>query len=644
MATNARKAGGEFGSLALDVALLPSAALATAAISYWAVQRSTYRTLLNLEHNQLTPDEGWLLPLVAIGANLGLLLLAALIGAVLRLAHVRRWLLGFTLALGSVTFWLLFDLVLYRSIGRHLSTTLKFALLPQGRTAAGDLGIWVWSAALWLIITATLTGSVVYGLRWLLGRARGHVSNSVSWIIACSQWLLVAGVYLAGPTLQDSWRHQAIRERLHGMFVIDPRAWSPGAQAPGGSNETRLQHELTTRYRNLFPLLFAAKPSTVEPQPVPAASLPNVILVVAESLRFDVFTPELMPRLVNWANQGTVFEQHFADAPYSETALFSLVYGRSPLIYHTTLDAKVPPALFTELRSLGYECAFFTGHPRTWMRREEFLNEATLDRYAHDDTGSWPEWDKKALQAAVDLANAPQRSKPVVALVLLMSTHYEYRYPPEYERHLPVPDSIWPMSQIGALGPAAQIPHWNRYKNSVAFVDDVVADAIAKLDPARNVVIFTGDHGESLGEDGRYGHGYSFSEKITRVPFAIVGGPFGQRRLSEISTHVDLLPTLLPLLGGRTPQHAHGINLLSPHAAREQLFLAHATVDRHQADALLIDRGRRLRLQLDLDTPQLTVQGLEDELGRLLPSQTLDSATEQSLVDAFHQQLDRIRR
>ncbi|HEX2882834.1 MAG TPA: sulfatase-like hydrolase/transferase [Polyangiaceae bacterium] len=625
------------------MALLPSVVLASAVVTYMAVQRSTYRTLLNLEHNQLTSDEGWLLPLAAIGANLGLLLLAAVIGVVLRLAHVQRWLLGFTLALGSVTYWLLFDLVLYRSIGRHLSATLKFALLPQGRAAAGDLGIWVWSAVLWLVITAILTGGVVYGPRWLLGRTRGHVSDMVSWIIAGAQWLLVAGVYLAGPMLQDNWRHQALRERLHGMFVIDPRAWSPAAKTHGGANETRLQRELIASYRNLFPLLFAAKPSAVEPQAVPAASLPNVILIVTESLRFDVFTPELMPRLVDWANQGTVFEQHSADAPYSETAMFSLVYGRSPLIYHTTLDAKIQPVLFTELRSLGYECAFFTGHPRIWMRREEFLNESTLDRYVHDDTGSWPEWDRKALDAAVGLANAPQRSKPVFALVLLMSTHYEYRYPPEYERHLPVPDSIWPMSQIGALGPAARIPHWNRYKNSVAFVDDVVSDAIARLDPARNVVIFTGDHGESIGEDGRYGHGYSFSEKIMRVPLAIVGGPFGQRRLSEVSSHVDLLPTLLPLLGGRIPQHAHGINLLSPHAAREQSFLAHAAVDRHQADALLIDRGRRLRLQLDLDTPQLTVQGLEDELGRLLPSQTLDNATEQSLIDAFHQQLDRVR-
>jgi membrane-anchored protein YejM (alkaline phosphatase superfamily) len=294
------------------------------------------------------------------------------------------------------------------------------------------------------------------------------------------------------------------------MFAVDPRLWSPIASEDAPSTETRLQQGLNVSYRSLFPLIFAAKPLSAEPpKPLPS-SRPNVVLIVTESLRHDVFTPERMPRLFDWAQGGTVFENHYATAPYSETAMFSLIYGRSPLVFHSTLDARVPPALFAELRALGYECAFFTGHPKIWMRREEFLNESTLDEYVHDDVGSWPDWDKKALDRAVQLANAPARTKPIFALVLLMSTHFEYRYPPEYERHVPVANSMWPLTRISALGPEARTPHWNRYQNSVAFVDDLVADAVANLDVSRNVVIFTGDHGESVGDDGRFGHGYAF--------------------------------------------------------------------------------------------------------------------------------------
>jgi arylsulfatase A-like enzyme len=111
-----------------------------------------------------------------------------------------------------------------------------------------------------------------------------------------------------------------------------------------------------------------------------------------------------------------------------------------------------------------------------------------------------------------------------------------------------------------------------------------------------------------------------------------------------MSSHLDLLPTLLPALGGHAPKHVHGIDLLSSHAPREHLLLAHAAVERHQADALLLGRNLRLRLQLDLRQPRVTVQGLEDELGRLLPSQSLTPAAEVDVIAAFEDELDRIRR
>lgn len=643
LAANIRKTQSSTQPLALDLALLPAAAVASAIAAYLVIQRSTYRSLLDLGHNPLAGDETWALPLAALAANLGVILPALLLGVAFRLFRLKRWLTGYCSVLAVALYWLLFDLVLYQSIGRHLSTTLSFALLPQGRAAAGDLGLWAWNATLWLIASAVLSFGLVLGLRFVLLQVLRRARSAMLGVIAGAKWILLLGILVAGPLAQNAWTHLALRERLHGMFAIDPRIWSPIPSSDAASTETRLQKALSVSYRNFFPLIFAAKPIQVEPPETTPSPLPNVVLIVTESLRNDVFTPELMPRLFGWAQGGTIFEDHYATAPYSETAMFSLLYGRSPLVYHSTLDSRISPPLFAELRALGYECAFFTGHPKIWMRREEFLNEGTLDQYVHDDVGSWPDWDKKALDRAVNLANAPGRTKPIFALVLLMSTHFEYRYPPEYERHVPVANSIWPLTRISALGPEARTPHWNRYQNSVAFVDDLVADTVAKLDPAHNVVIFTGDHGESVGDDGRFGHGYSFSDKITRVPFVIVGGPFGKRQIPELSSHLDLLPTLLPALGGRAPKHTHGIDLLSPHAPRERLLLAHAAVERRQADALLLDHNLRLRMQLDLREPQITVQGLEDELGRLLPSQALSSGAEAELVAAFQDELDRIR-
>jgi arylsulfatase A-like enzyme len=73
------------------------------------------------------------------------------------------------------------------------------------------------------------------------------------------------------------------------------------------------------------------------------------------------------------------------------------------------------------------------------------------------------------------------------------------------------------------------------------------------------IVVFTSDHGDSLGDRGMLMK-RSFYEEVSRVPL-IVHVPWiskNEHRVNGSIGHVDLVPTLLDLMGQDVPEHLQG--------------------------------------------------------------------------------------
>jgi arylsulfatase A-like enzyme len=176
------------------------------------------------------------------------------------------------------------------------------------------------------------------------------------------------------------------------------------------------------------------------------------------------------------------------------------------------------------------------------------------------------------------------------------------------------------------------------------FIDDAVADAIARLDPTKNLIIFTGDHGESIYDDGHYTHGYSFAEVLTKTPFAMVGPGVSPQRLSQTTSHIDVLPSVLHALTGQRQhvEHVQGVDWFAgeQHAS---LLAAHSPSNKQVVQALLKVEGRRLRLDLDLTRPSITLLGFEDELAHFLPVPELTALDVTTIAHAFDEQLSLLR-
>jgi tetratricopeptide (TPR) repeat protein len=100
----------------------------------------------------------------------------------------------------------------------------------------------------------------------------------------------------------------------------------------------------------------------------------------------------------------------------------------------------------------------------------------------------------------------------------------------------------------------------------VAYTDQVVGRLLDWLRAAgldeRTLLVLTADHGESLGDHGESTHAYFIYDSTMHVPL-IVRTPWGDRGRSRTQvSSVDLLPTLLELLGLPSPDGIDGRSLL----------------------------------------------------------------------------------
>jgi hypothetical protein len=109
----------------------------------------------------------------------------------------------------------------------------------------------------------------------------------------------------------------------------------------------------------------------------------------------------------------------------------------------------------------------------------------------------------------------------------------------------------------------------NAYDGEIAFVDRQIGHLLESVRVRRGrdtLIVVAGDHGEGLGEHGEWSHGSLAQEATLRIPLVIAatrGVPGGIHVPTRIS-QVDLVPTILSMLGVPVPDGLDGIALTRP--------------------------------------------------------------------------------
>jgi arylsulfatase A-like enzyme len=297
-----------------------------------------------------------------------------------------------------------------------------------------------------------------------------------------------------------------------------------------------------------------------------APQKPSIVVITVDALRSDRlgcygYTKATSPNIDHLMSKGVRFERAWTPEPLTGPAMCSMVTGLEPHVHAATRNGlRMKPGLNSlpkVLASNGWKTAAFVGtwtlknnltllgeHFQTYGERLDrrrwfgILNsEATCDDVT-DDALAWLGEDRK---------KGPD--KPFFLWVHYIEPHAPYRFHERYAERLGVNED--------------RLTKRNRYDTEVARVDECIARLLGgvrqAVDEKHLLVVFTADHGESLGEHSYWGHGRYLYEPSLRIPLGVVWqGIIAPGTVSSQATLLDLMPTLLELAGVAVPENLPG--------------------------------------------------------------------------------------
>lgn len=343
----------------------------------------------------------------------------------------------------------------------------------------------------------------------------------------------------------------------------------------------------------------------------------NIALVVLDTLRYDAFT-----RAFDWL-PGKRFSQAYSTSHWTIPAHASLFTGQyaSEVGVHSkspTLDCT-QSTLAETLCDGGYRTRCFSANPNIvywdgWKRGfDEVVAPAHLDpRDEHlidwdaftrdtDPRGLWklPSAVRHCLRA--DCPTIPalwqgyrhfmrspadggtkaitKRVKTTdfgdheFLFINLMETHTPYHSQTDGSITVDVGDAF-----AGTVDNPNEIEA--AYATSVDYLAETYRDLYALLENDFDYIITLSDHGELLGEDGMWNHGYGLYPELIHVPLVIDGPGLNTETYSDPVSLLDVHRTITAL--GGTDADSRGQDLFNEPVACDRLTEYHGFLPYHR--------------------------------------------------------------
>ena len=328
----------------------------------------------------------------------------------------------------------------------------------------------------------------------------------------------------------------------------------------------------------LLPFLWIAALACTEGEPRP----PHVILISIDTLNRDAlsaFDPQAaaLPALDALAAESVRFQNGLSTASWTLPAHASLLTGLYP-DRHGATDVKVTmeesaATLAAELARRGYETAAFTGggfvHEDYGMGRGfRVFESATKERRGPAETAG-----ELLERVRAYLAGRSGADRPHFLFLHTYAVHNYYDVREEAVAKLGNQRFLTREQYIGCvLGRHPCTPGvWGQledlYRSELELMDASFGELVAELRAADlwddAVVIFVSDHGEGFDhERGRLHHGGRLHEDQLRVPFMVRVPGVEPRDEGTAASLVDVMPTVLELVGLPVPEDLDGRSLV----------------------------------------------------------------------------------
>lgn len=465
---------------------------------------------------------------------------------------------------GSVQVYLFADGQIHRLYGFHVNGFVWNLIFTPGGISSmgGDTAtVWMFSGMIagwyvlqaFLLLVALKTAWPTKIAQWFQPRRRGVIAWLIIGLLLGAQSLAYGASCFVGyePVLASADAfplYMPVTFRKLGLKL---------GFHPVRENNIRFKSEQCALQYPLHPL-------TQKPEP----RYYNIVWLVAESLRADMLTPEIMPHTWAFAQEAVRFEKHYSTGNGTRMGLFGMFYGIYPNYWFDFLAQSRSPVLMDLLQENQYQMSLYSSALFSYPEFDKTLFARVPAAQFHDSQKQpslpgW-QWDRQNVADMIQFIEQRDPGRPFMTFMFFESPHARYFFPPESVIRTPYLEdfnyaTMDLQRDIGLIK--------NRYVNSCHHLDSQFGRVLDFLREKKllesTIVVVTGDHGEEFMESGHWGHNSTCADGQVRTPLVMSIPSVAPHLVSKMTSHMDIPATLLTLLGVTNPDsdYSQGHNL-----------------------------------------------------------------------------------
>ncbi|EPJ44809.1 MAG: hypothetical protein OFPII_31990 [Osedax symbiont Rs1] len=275
----------------------------------------------------------------------------------------------------------------------------------------------------------------------------------------------------------------------------------------------------------------------------------NLLIIMVDALRFDAMTADVMPNTYAVASSGSQFLNHYSTGNATRFGFFGLFYGVFSSYWKTALNEGVPSILIDSLDKNNYQFGVFASAALTSPEFDRTVFSSVKDKIDLRTVGANKvARDLEITRKFKQFLEQRDRSQPFFSLLFYDAAH-GYAMPSDFE--LKFKPSLQSVSYASLDNDSDPLEFFNRYKNSLNFIDTLIGESIQNLRDSGEyddtIIVLTSDHGQEFNEtkSNSWGHNSNFFAWQSKVPMVIVYPNKKAKTYRHLTSHVDLVPTLM---------------------------------------------------------------------------------------------------
>lgn len=337
------------------------------------------------------------------------------------------------------------------------------------------------------------------------------------------------------------------------------------------------------------------------PVPFRTSAHPDIILITVDTLRADALeyagnTIVKTPNIDRVAAEGIVFTDAHAQNVITLPSHINILTGLYPFEHGVrdnegfVLNSAIP-TMATFLHSAGYgTAAFVSGFPldsRYGLSHDFDVYDQSFPQGAYEYRFIEPRRPSSQTVPAAQKWFDAHGGKPRFLWIHLYDCHSPYQPPSPFDQEY----------------------RDHPYLGDVAAVDRSLGPLFDDLRSQKRpfLLVFTADHGESLGEHGEETHGVFAYEVTLHVPLILWSPGHLKRGVDRgLARHIDILPTVLQAAGVKIPDNLPGRSLFHrPPDPKETSYFEALSMTYERGWAPLRGEIGEGYKYIDLPTPEL---------------------------------------